>query len=71
MVQDLRFSRRNNPEDTILHSHRRENLKSCTMLSVRGLAEFRVIDTIFTKVRKGGNLPKWFFFGGGAKFTFS
>jgi hypothetical protein len=24
----LRFSRRNNPEDTILHSHRRENLKS-------------------------------------------
>jgi hypothetical protein len=22
------FTRRNNPEDTILHSHRRENLKS-------------------------------------------
>jgi hypothetical protein len=24
----LRATRRNNPEDTILHSHRRENLKS-------------------------------------------
>jgi hypothetical protein len=25
-----RATRRNNPEDTILHSHRRENLKSYT-----------------------------------------
>jgi hypothetical protein len=25
-----RATRRNNPEDTILHSHRRENLKSCS-----------------------------------------
>jgi hypothetical protein len=24
----IRATRRNNPEDTILHSHRRENLKS-------------------------------------------
>jgi hypothetical protein len=27
-----RATRRNNPEDTILHSHRRENLKSFTKL---------------------------------------
>jgi hypothetical protein len=27
-----RATRRNNPEDTILHSHRRENLKSYTAL---------------------------------------
>jgi hypothetical protein len=27
-----RATRRNNPEDTILHSHRRENLKSCTFV---------------------------------------
>jgi hypothetical protein len=27
-----RASRRNNPEDIILHSHRRENLKSYTLL---------------------------------------
>jgi hypothetical protein len=27
-----RATRRNNPEDTILHSHRRENLKSYTLL---------------------------------------
>jgi hypothetical protein len=29
-----RATRRNNPEDTILHSHRRENLKSYTRLLV-------------------------------------
>jgi hypothetical protein len=29
-----RATRRNNPEDTILHSHRRENLKSYADLSV-------------------------------------
>jgi hypothetical protein len=28
-----RATRRNNPEDTILHSHRRENLKSYILLS--------------------------------------
>jgi hypothetical protein len=36
-----RATRRNNPEDTILHSHRRENLKSYTstqhsILSLKG-----------------------------------
>jgi hypothetical protein len=31
-----RATRRNNPEDTILHSHRRENLKSYTELEVPG-----------------------------------
>jgi hypothetical protein len=30
-----RATRRNNPEDTILHSHRRENLKSYTASVVR------------------------------------
>jgi hypothetical protein len=30
-----RATRRNNPEDTILHSHRRENLKSYKYASVR------------------------------------
>jgi hypothetical protein len=30
-----RVTRRNNPEDTILHSHRRENLKSYTCLLFR------------------------------------
>jgi hypothetical protein len=29
-----RATRRNNPEDTILHSHRRENLKSYLFCSV-------------------------------------
>jgi hypothetical protein len=29
-----RATRRNNPEDTILHSHRRENLKSYTVNAV-------------------------------------
>jgi hypothetical protein len=28
-----RATRRNNPEDTILHSHRRENLKSYTVIN--------------------------------------
>jgi hypothetical protein len=36
-----RATRRNNPEDTILHSHSRENLKSYTtdMMIVEQLAE--------------------------------
>jgi hypothetical protein len=29
-----RATRRNNPEDTILHSHRRENLKSYIIFSI-------------------------------------
>jgi hypothetical protein len=29
-----RATRRNNPEDTILHSHRRENLKSYNSFSI-------------------------------------
>jgi hypothetical protein len=29
-----RATRHNNPEDTILHSHRRENLKSYTLISL-------------------------------------
>jgi hypothetical protein len=32
-----RATRRNNPEDTILHSHRRENLKSYVYIMVRHL----------------------------------
>jgi hypothetical protein len=30
-----RATRRNNPEDTILHNHRRENLKSYILVTVR------------------------------------
>jgi hypothetical protein len=37
-----RATRRNIPEDTILHSHRRENLKSYTSLS---LVRTRIIPT--------------------------
>jgi hypothetical protein len=33
-----RATRRNIPEDTILHSHRRENLKSYTVLVTLNLA---------------------------------
>jgi hypothetical protein len=32
-----RATRRNNPEDTILHSHRRENLKSYSVFVDRSL----------------------------------
>jgi hypothetical protein len=34
----VRSTRRNNPEDTILHSHRRENLKSYALAVVFGAA---------------------------------
>jgi hypothetical protein len=34
-----RATRRNNPEDTILHSHRRENLKSYTPIYLHGLLQ--------------------------------
>jgi hypothetical protein len=37
-----RATRRNNPEDTILHSHRRENLKSSNIL----VAFFQVLFVI-------------------------
>jgi hypothetical protein len=40
-----RATRRNNPEDTILHSHRRENLKSYTKNGVSW--------DIFTAVKMG------------------
>jgi hypothetical protein len=33
-----RATRRNNPEDIILHSHRRENLKSYTIILIMVLA---------------------------------
>jgi hypothetical protein len=33
-----RVTRRNNPEDTILHSHRRENLKSYSYISLRNIS---------------------------------
>jgi hypothetical protein len=35
-----RATRRNNPEDTILHSHRRENLKSYNHISCSFLGLF-------------------------------
>jgi hypothetical protein len=39
-----RATRRNNPEDTILHSHRRENLKSYTVSESFYLIVFRIPD---------------------------
>jgi hypothetical protein len=33
-----RATRRNNPEDTILHSHRRENLKSYITFVIRSFS---------------------------------
>jgi hypothetical protein len=37
-----RATRRNNPEDTILHSHRRENLKSYLKGNVLNLRQWYV-----------------------------
>jgi hypothetical protein len=37
-----RATRRNNPENTILHSHRRENLKSYKVIGVFGVLLQRV-----------------------------
>jgi hypothetical protein len=45
-----RATRRNNPEDTILHSHRRENLKSYVMdfyLEIRLLASGKTVTLFF------------------------
>jgi hypothetical protein len=35
-----RATRRNNPEDTILHSHRRENLKSYNILFISNIVNY-------------------------------
>jgi hypothetical protein len=39
-----RATQRNNPEDTILHSHRRENLKSYNCPSVYSVCVFLCVD---------------------------
>jgi hypothetical protein len=44
-----RATRRNNPEDTILHSHRRENLKSYKLR----VFDNRVLRRIFEPKRDG------------------
>jgi hypothetical protein len=43
-----RATRRNNPEDTILHSHRRENLKSYNVLYYIYLQPGRATDVLFS-----------------------
>jgi hypothetical protein len=40
-----RATRRNNPEDTILHSHRRENLKSYMFTSICIIEDFATTTT--------------------------
>jgi hypothetical protein len=42
-----RATRRNIPEDAILHSHRRENLKSYTVYSLFWLLVSDVLDLLF------------------------
>jgi hypothetical protein len=41
-----RATRRNNPEDTILHSHRRENLKSYKADNLSSICETNVQDNV-------------------------
>jgi hypothetical protein len=43
-----RATRRNNPEDTILHSHRRENLKSYTELTHHKKNDLNSITGLYT-----------------------
>jgi hypothetical protein len=42
----VRTTRRNNPENTILHSNRRENLKSYNLFVLFGLTEFHYVKSI-------------------------
>jgi hypothetical protein len=46
-----RAKRRNNPEDTILHRHRRENLKSYKVKMVGG-SEYFILKPIIICVRR-------------------
>jgi hypothetical protein len=48
-----RATRRDNPEDTILHSHRRENLKSYTVVFLRSVRRLLVTANV---VRSSANL---------------
>jgi hypothetical protein len=51
-----RATRRNNPEDIILHSHRRENLKSYkTMLRFEIFTGVTIRNAIFWDVTPGGS----------------
>jgi hypothetical protein len=45
-----RATRRNNPEDTILHSHRRENLKSYILKQSHSSNCFRVAEYSTTRI---------------------
>jgi hypothetical protein len=46
-----RATRRNNPEDTILHSHRRENLKSYTAIYVNHSEQILYECTLLIEIR--------------------
>jgi hypothetical protein len=51
-VDILRTTRLNNPEDTILHSHRRENLKSYIILRCLTNSSSIELECIYSVSRK-------------------
>jgi hypothetical protein len=48
-----RATRRNNPEDTILHSHRRENLKSYRKFLLAAFSASRLVHVDFVTIEAG------------------
>jgi hypothetical protein len=58
-----RATRRNIPEDTILHSHRRENLKSCVLLHVSSIDDgvYRAVALVSIVEKDIGVIPYAFF----------
>jgi hypothetical protein len=59
-VAFVRATRRNIPEDTILHSHRRENLKSYNVILVSSTLQNVEIEPLSTKTRKSLHKTKDF-----------
>jgi hypothetical protein len=54
-----RATRRKNPEDTILHSHRRENLKSYNVFPVRHELVFYIPEDDIPHSHRRGNLKSY------------